>query len=199
METASTGSGPRSCSSATFWTVTSCARSLLWADRREPHLRGRPAWACRPGQHLTSITCSAGQLRRVLEVGAAIPWHASALGKAVAAYRDEPAQLALLQGSLGKLTGRTIVEPRVLRRALGTIKRSGVAVEGEEAVIGEAEVAAPVFDHDGHPVGAIGVAGPVERVLPEGRAPAEVVAAVKETARGLSRDIGGVRRFARRR
>jgi DNA-binding IclR family transcriptional regulator len=177
------------------------ARSLLWADS----LASRTSEAVRVGVPTGSSILIVHHVFRpdnsvqILEVGAAIPWHASALGKAVAAYRDDAAQLALLQGSLGRLTGRTIVEPRVLRRALGTIRRSGVAVEGEEAVIGEAEVAAPVFDHDGHPVGAIGVAGPVERVLPEGRAPADVVAAVKETARGLSRDLGGVRRFARRR
>jgi DNA-binding IclR family transcriptional regulator len=64
-------------------------------------------------------------------------------------------------------------------------------------VLGEAEVAGPIFDHAGTPVGAIGVAGPVERLLPEGRARIDVVAAVKESARGLSRDLGGVRRFAR--
>jgi DNA-binding IclR family transcriptional regulator len=89
------------------------------------------------------------------------------------------------------------VEPRALQRTLETIRREGIAVEDQEAVIGEAEVAAPVFDRAGHPVGAIGVAGPVERLLPRGRSTASVVAAVKETARGLSRDLGGVRRFER--
>jgi DNA-binding IclR family transcriptional regulator len=72
-----------------------------------------------------------------------------------------------------------------------------VALEDQEAVIGEAEVAGPVFDRAGHPVGAIGVAGPVERLLPDSVARADVVGAVKEAARGLSRDLGGVRRFAR--
>jgi DNA-binding IclR family transcriptional regulator len=177
------------------------ARSLLWADS----LASRTSEAVRVGVPTGPSILIVHHVFRpdnsvqILEVGAAIPWHASALGKAVVAYRDEEAQAALLEGSLGRLTGRTIVEPRALRRALGSIRRAGIAVEDEEAVIGEAEVAAPVFDHDGHPVGAIGVAGPVERVLPEGQARADVVAAVKETARGLSRDIGGVRRFARRR
>ncbi len=45
-------------------------------------------------------------------------------------------------------------------------REAGFATEEQEAVIGEAEVAAPVFDHRGHPVGAIGVAGPAERVMP---------------------------------
>ena len=74
-----------------------------------------------------------------------------------------------------------------------------MAVEDQEAVIGEAEVAAAVLDHEGRPVGAIGVAGPVEHLLPDGRTRDDVVAAVKQTARGLSRDLGGVRRFAKSR
>jgi DNA-binding IclR family transcriptional regulator len=80
---------------------------------------------------------------------------------------------------------------------LQEVRRRGVALEDQEAVLGEAEVAAPVFDRADHPVGAIGVAGPVERLLPDAVARADVVAAVKEAARGLSRDLGGVRRFAR--
>jgi DNA-binding IclR family transcriptional regulator len=134
---------------------------------------------------------------QILEVGAAIPWHASALGKAVAAFREDPILGELMDGPLPRLTGRTIVDPRALRRALQEVRLHGVALEDQEAVIGEAEVAAPVFDRAGHPVGAIGVAGPVERVLPDGRARDDVVAAVKESARGLTRDLGGVRRFAR--
>jgi DNA-binding IclR family transcriptional regulator len=177
------------------------ARSLLWADS----LAGRTSEAVRVGVPSGLNVLIVHHVFRpdnsvqILEVGAAIPWHASALGKAIGAYRDEAALGLLMEGPLPRLTGRTIVELRELRRALAAIRRQGVAVEDQEAVIGEAEVAAPVFDHAGHPVGAIGVAGPVERLLPEGTADPRVVAAVKETARGLSRDLGGVRRFARHR
>ncbi len=177
------------------------ARSLLWADA----LASRTAEAVRVGVPTGPSVLIVHHVFRpdnsvqILEVGAAIPWHASALGKVVGAYRDAAALDELLAGPLGRLTGRTIVEPRELRRALTAIRREGVAIEDQEAVIGEAEVAAPVFDHEGHPVGAIGVAGPVERLLPDGRARAEIVGAVKESARGLSRDLGGVRRFARSR
>jgi len=175
------------------------ARSLLWADS----LASRTSEAVRVGvpngwnMLIVHHVFRPDNSVQILEVGAAIPWHASALGKVVAAYRDQAALGELLEGPLGRLTGGTIVEPRALRRALDSIRREGVAIEDQEAVIGEAEVAGPVFDHEGHPVGAIGVAGPVERLLPAGRARIDVVAAVKESARGLSRDLGGVRRFAR--
>jgi DNA-binding IclR family transcriptional regulator len=175
------------------------ARSLLWADS----LASRTSEAVRVGVPngrnvlIVHHVFRPDNTVQILEVGAAIPWHASALGKAVAAFRDQAAVDDLLESPLPRLTGRTLVDPRALQRALETIRRDGIAVEDQEAVIGEAEVAAPVFDRAGHPVGAIGVAGPVERLLPGGRSTASVVAAVKETARGLSRDLGGVRRFAR--
>jgi DNA-binding IclR family transcriptional regulator len=176
------------------------ARSLLWADS----LADRTSEAVRvgvpngPNVLIVHHVFRPDNSVQILEVGAAIPWHASALGKAIAAFRDPPALDELLEGPLARLTGRTVVEPRVLRRALQAIRREGVSVEDQEAVIGEAEVAAAVFDHEAHPVGAIGVAGPVERLLPNGLARIDVVAAVKESARGMSRDLGGVRRFARR-
>jgi DNA-binding IclR family transcriptional regulator len=72
------------------------------------------------------------------------------------------------------------------------IRAAGVAFEDQEGIVGEAEIAVPVFDHRGQPTGAIGVVGPVERLLPDGPAPA-LVAAVKEAGRGLSRDMGADR------
>lgn len=175
------------------------ARSLLWADS----LATRTAEAVRVGvpngwnMLIVHHVFRPDNSVQILEVGAAIPWHASALGKAAVAFHDDARIEELIAGPLPRLTGRTIVAPEALRDALEAIRREGVAIEDQEAVIGEAEVAAPVLDHAGHPVGAIGVVGPVERLLPGGRSRDDVVAAVKEVARGLSRDLGGVRRFAR--
>jgi DNA-binding IclR family transcriptional regulator len=63
--------------------------------------------------------------------------------------------------------------------------------------VGEAEVAAPVFGHLGRPTGAIGVAGSVDRLLGGGDPLPAIVGAVRETARGLSRDMGAGRIAAR--
>jgi DNA-binding IclR family transcriptional regulator len=50
-------------------------------------------------------------------------------------------------------------------------------------------VAAPIFDHSGHAVGAVGVVGDTERIVP--RAPAKgLAAAVAEAASGISRELG---------
>ena len=56
-------------------------------------------------------------------------------------------------------------------------------------MLGEASVAAAIFDHSGHAVGAIGVVGDTNVLLP--RAPSrELSAAVTEAARGISRELG---------
>ena len=55
-----------------------------------------------------------------------------------------------------------------------------------------------MFNYAGVPVGAIGVAGPVERLRGDGPSP-QLVAAVRETARSLSREMGAGRLSARAR
>lgn len=173
-------------------------RSLLWADS----LASRVGESVRVGVLNGSTVLIVHHVFRpdnsvqILEVGASIPWHACALGKAIVAYLDAPAAEALLEGPLTPLTGRTITERDAVSGALLEVVESGVALEDQEAVVGEAEIAAPVFDHLGHAAGAIGVAGPVERLMPEGPT-AGLVSAVKETARGLSRDMGAGRLAAR--
>jgi DNA-binding IclR family transcriptional regulator len=133
---------------------------------------------------------------QVLEVGALLPLHATALGKAVLAYLDEDAIEDVVSGGLPKLTGHTHVSPTAVRRELASVRESGYAVEREEALLGEGGVAAPIFDRRTDAIGAVGVAGPRERLLRRNRLP-EVTAAVLEAARGISRDLGAPRWPAR--
>jgi len=65
-------------------------------------------------------------------------------------------------------------------------------VEDQEATVGDAGVAAPIFGRDGVVAGAIGVVGAVERLLmPPARG--DLVRAVTEAARAISRDLGAAR------
>ena len=59
-------------------------------------------------------------------------------------------------------------------------------------MLGESSVAAPIFDHSGHVVGAIGVVGDTERILPRGPAKG-LPEAVADAARSVSRELGGAR------
>jgi DNA-binding IclR family transcriptional regulator len=129
---------------------------------------------------------------QILEVGAAIPWHACALGHAIVAYLPDAQRAAAMAGDLAALTGRTKTSRVALSRALAQVRKQGYAVEDQEATVGDAGIAAPILGRDGVVAGAIGVVGAVERLLaPVARG--ELVRAVTEAARAISRDLGASR------
>ena len=121
--------------------------------------------------------------RQMPEVGIVIPAHATALGKAMLAFRPEDTERMLAAGELRSMTGETLSSPDDVRRQLDQVRATGIAREQDEAVLGEGAVASPVFDSWGDVVGAIGV------VL-SGAADGDVGDQVRETARALSRELG---------
>src|SRR5436309_9003154 len=64
---------------------------------------------------------------QILEVGAVLPLHATALGKAVLAYLDDDVRDDLLGERFPKLTGRTLATPTALRREIASIREQGYA------------------------------------------------------------------------
>ena len=98
----------------------------------------------------------------------------------------------LLAAPAQRLTGKTLTDPELLRQSLAVTRERGYAAEDQEATLGDAGLAAPVFDWSGRPVGALGLIGPVERLLTAGRQ-GQLVDAVRSTARALSRDLGAGR------
>ncbi|MFC5215352.1 IclR family transcriptional regulator [Streptomyces coerulescens] len=129
---------------------------------------------------------------QTLETGATLPWNTSALGKAVVAFSPEELQKRLLAGPLAALTGRTITEQATLAAQLKQVTEVGYALENQEATLGDAAIAAPVFDRSGAVAGAIGVIGPVERLLEDERRQTYAIT-TRETARNLSRELGALR------
>jgi DNA-binding IclR family transcriptional regulator len=175
------------------------ARSLTWADQLATGT-GEAVWVAVPtGDHIL-VVHHAFRPRgavQILEVGASIPWNTCALGKAIAAFARPADRERLLGGELAVLTGASITDPDRLAAELQDVQRAGYAVEDQESAIGDAGIASPVFDRSGEVVGAIGVVGPVERIL-AGTARQEFAVAVRETARNLSRDLGAPRGTVRR-
>src|SRR3989475_4428409 len=165
------------------------ARSISHAD----HLATRTGAAVRVGvMHGASVVVVHHVFRPdaafgVLEVGLQLPLHASALGKAVLAF--SPAQVLedLLGEALPRLTKQTLNETN-LRQELKVIRDSGIATERDEAVLGESSAAAPIFDHGGQAVGAIGVVDSTDRIFARGLVRG-LAAAVGEAARGVSREL----------
>src|SRR5258708_21339717 len=126
------------------------------------HLASRTGAAVRVGvMHGSSVVVVHHVFRPdaafgVLEVGIQLPLHASALGKAILAFSPSQMVEDLLAEPLPRLTKQTLSESD-LRHELGVIRDSGIATERDEAVLGESSAAAPIFDHGGQAVGAIGV------------------------------------------
>ena len=166
------------------------ARSLVHAER----LATEAGEAVRVGvMHGSSVVVvhhvfRPGTAFQVLEVGAQLPAHASALGKAMLAWAEPEALAELTAEPLPRLTQKTLTAAGLLEE-LDAVRERGIARERDEAVLGESSLAAPIFDHAGHAVGAIGVVGDTPRLLPRG-APKRIVGAVTEAARSVSRELG---------
>jgi DNA-binding IclR family transcriptional regulator len=128
---------------------------------------------------------------QILEVGAQLPLHASALGKALLAFAPNDIIANVLSSPLERLTKRTPTAA-ALRVQLAAIRVQAIATERDEAVLGESSVAAPIFDRSANAVGAIAVVGDTERIFPRGPARG-LSTAVVEAARGASRELGALR------
>jgi DNA-binding IclR family transcriptional regulator len=126
--------------------------------------------------------------RQMPETGIVIPAHASALGKALLAYAPDAVD-QLCADALRSMTGSTLTDPAQLRTQLRAIAATGVAEEVDEAVLGEASLAAPIFGTYEHVVGAIGVVLPTTD-WPVGE---PVRDALREAARNISRELGAPR------
>lgn len=126
-----------------------------------------------------------GGTRQMPEVGIVIPAHACAIGKALLAF-DPDGELDAPTRPRRSMTGETITDDRVLRTQLDAVRRTGIATEVEEAVLGECGVAAPLADAAGDVVGAIGLVVPSAE-WPLGR---PALDGLRAAARAVSRELG---------
>ena len=169
------------------------ARALNWSD----------ALAARSGESVRIGTLHEGRVlvvhhvfrpddsRQALEVGALQPAHATAMGKVLlAAYRYVAAEMT--DEDLARYTPSTITDRAALEAELRAVEERGWAEDVEELVAGESSLAAPIEDRRGVTVGAIGISGPVERMIAEGGSRKDLVSYVRETARAVSRDLGAI-------
>ena len=172
-------------------------RSLTWADQLATRA-GEAVWvAVLTGDHVLVVHHAfrpEGAVQ-ILEVGASIPWSTCALGKAIVAFLAADQRKELLAGPLAELTGWSVTDRGQLAGQLEEVTRTGYALEDQESTLGDAGIAAPVFDRTGI-AGAIGIVGPVERVFDESARQSHIVA-VREVARQISRELGAGRNATR--
>jgi IclR family acetate operon transcriptional repressor len=129
-------------------------------------------------------------LRMASTVGAIMPAHSTALGKAMLAWTDpqQVRQILALRG-LPRRTPRTITTPARLLRELAAVRARGFAVDNVENEDGIRCVGAPVFDHQGRVAGAVSISGSVSTITLR-RARQELGPRVRETAARISRALG---------
>jgi DNA-binding IclR family transcriptional regulator len=133
------------------------------------------------------------EARRALRIPSAMgrgyPAHATSLGKVLLADLSFPAVREILaERGMAAYTPHTIADPERLEAELQRIREQGYAVDDEEYDEGLRCIGAPILDHTGQVVAAIGIGGPVTRVTP---ARVDALAdLVMSAARGLSRRLG---------
>ncbi|MEU6084296.1 IclR family transcriptional regulator [Streptomyces sp. NPDC047108] len=174
------------------------SRSVAWADTLAERT-GEAVWVAvlDDDRHMLVVhhAFRHGSGVQILELGASIPWNTCALGKSLVAFLPQQRQKELLEGELARLTGKSVVNPAAMADQLAETRQTGYALEDQESTLGEAGIASPVFDRYGDPAGAIGIVGPVERLLTEADRQRHAVA-VREVATLLSRELGAGRGIA---
>jgi len=128
-------------------------------------------------------------VRMFAHVGATVPPHTAAAGKAVLAFTP-PALVAEICGPepLEQLTPHTLTTLAALEDELARVRRRGYAIDNEEHETGVSCVAAPVFDHDGAVRAAISVSAPTPRI--HGADTAELGELLTNRAAEISRALG---------
>jgi IclR family acetate operon transcriptional repressor len=127
-------------------------------------------------------------LKLSFNVGDLCPIHATALGKAIAAYLPPQQVDALLpKGKLPQLSSRTLVRRSQLQAELLRVRRRGYAINDEETIEGAILVGAPLFDAGGKVFAAISVSAPTARCSAKKRR--EIVEQVLAASRAISGEL----------
>jgi DNA-binding IclR family transcriptional regulator len=134
-------------------------------------------------------------LRLTFHIGDDCPMHATALGKAVAAFLSPEDLASLLEKSrLAPYTEKTYTKVRDLKADLERTRKTGYSLNDEETVVGAFIVGAPVFDSHSVVCGAVSVNIPTARcsVARKKLLTASVIDAGKQISADLA-SIGFVR------
>jgi IclR family transcriptional regulator, acetate operon repressor len=127
-------------------------------------------------------------LKLSFDVGDLCPIHATALGKAIAAYLPAGQVDALLpKGKLPKLTSRTLVLRSEVKAELLRVRQRGYAINDEETIEGAILVGAPLFDSLGKVFAGISVSVPTARCSAKKRG--EIIEHVLAASHAISGDL----------
>lgn len=127
-------------------------------------------------------------IRPNVQLGAPHPPYCSANGKAMLAYQPEARLNRLLDGNLRQFTRTTITKKGELIAQLEAVRRRGYALNNGEYREDVSGIAAPVFNHTGRVIAALGISVPSNRMTPS--LIREVAPHVTQGARDVSEALG---------
>jgi DNA-binding IclR family transcriptional regulator len=138
-------------------------------------------------QHFIIVESSDSRqmLRTTLNIGLVVPADNSATGRCVLPFFPRERQIEILGGARPT---QALLDHFRLSRQRGYSVSDEVVIDGVR-VEGATTIAAPVFDADGRPLGAVGITGPSERLTAPRQA--EAGPFVASAARALSRGAAG--------
>lgn len=124
-------------------------------------------------------------------VGGRAPCHCTSIGKVLAAWGGEEVFQSIVRSGFKAFTARTIRSEGRFAAELERVRSDGYALDLEEFQPGLCCIAAPVRDHSGRVLAALGLAGPSSR-LTEQRLN-QLATPVMSAAGAISRNLGYVK------
>src|SRR4051812_7229413 len=129
-------------------------------------------------------------IRMAAAVGARAPLHCTAVGKVLLAYQSPEYVKQLLGQGLKAHTANSVTKREALLAMLAEVAEREHAVDDEESEEGLRAIAAPVRNHTGNVIAALGVAAPVQRMTKKDMQ--TCVPSVMATAAAVSARLGYV-------
>src|SRR5207302_6617200 len=127
-------------------------------------------------------------IRMAAAVGARAPLHCTAVGKVLLAYQPREYVKELMGRGLTAYTPKTVTKREAVLAMLDEVRLRGHAIDDEESESGLRGIAAPVRNHGGGVIAALGVAAPVQRM--NKKRVQTCVPSVIETAAAVSTRLG---------
>jgi IclR family KDG regulon transcriptional repressor len=131
-------------------------------------------------------------IRMAAAVGGRAPLHCTAVGKVLLAFQSADYVRQVIERGLTAYTTKTLTRCETVLEMLEEVKQRGHAIDDEESEGGLRAIAAPVRNHSGAVIAALGVAAPVQRMSK--KTLHTCVPTVIDTANAVSARLGYVPR-----
>ena len=127
-------------------------------------------------------------IRTAAAVGGRAPLHCTAVGKVLLAFQPADYVKQVIERGLNAFTSRTLTRREAVEEMLEEVRQREHAVDDEESESGLRAIAAPVRNHTGAVIAALGVAAPVQRMSK--KTMHTCVPSVIDTANAVSARLG---------